>query len=75
MENYRIRIKDLRKVNDYSQAQIAAYLNISQRTYSDYETGAIRIPLDILIQLARFYNVNMDFISGITNWPRKFPID
>ena len=48
MEDYKVRIKDLRKINGYNQTQIAAYLHVCQRTYSDYETGVIRIPEIVL---------------------------
>ena len=45
-------IRDLREDHDLKQRQIAEYLNISQRTYADYELGNIRIPVDALIALA-----------------------
>lgn len=33
------RIRDLREDADFTQAQIASYLNMSQTGYSKYETG------------------------------------
>ena len=39
------RIRALREDNDKSQSEIAEILNVGQRTYSDYETRKIRIPL------------------------------
>ena len=70
---YSERIRQLREDRDYSQAQIAALLSVGQRTYSDYERGKTRIPVDSLILLAREYNVSMDFICGVTDVPGKFP--
>ena len=45
-------IRNLREDNDLSQQQIADYLNISQRTYSYYESGEHNMPLTVLVQLA-----------------------
>lgn len=38
------RIRDLREDADFTQAQIASYLNMSQTGYSKYETGENDIP-------------------------------
>lgn len=67
------RIRALREDNDYTQTQIANILNISQRTYADYELGKTRIPVDSLIKLARYYNVDMNYITGISNIKNPFP--
>ena len=52
---------------------IADLLHVGQRTYSDYESGKTRIPVDSLIILAQYYNVSMDYISGVSNKKRQFP--
>lgn len=67
------RIRALREDHDYTQTQIAEILHIGQRTYADYELGKIRIPVDSLIILARFYDVDMNYISGISDIKRPFP--
>ena len=72
--DYKKRIRALREDNDYTQTQIASLLNVGQRTYADYELGKTRIPIDSLIKLARFYNVDMNYISGIRNIKKTFPI-
>ena len=46
---------------------IAAFLHIKQNTYSQYENGKRQLPIEILISLARFYNVSTDFILGLTD--------
>ncbi len=71
--NYNERIRELREDNDYTQQNIADILHIGQRTYSDYESGKTRIPIDSLIILAKFYNVSMDYISGISNQKNNYP--
>lgn len=61
------RIRALREDRDLSQNYIADILNVGQKTYSDYELGKTGIPLDSVISLAKFYNVSMDYICGLTN--------
>ena len=75
MKDYKTRIKKKKKINGYNQTQIASYLHVCQRTYSDYETGVIRIPVDCLIRLAKYYNVNMDYICGVTEVASEFPTE
>lgn len=61
------RIKGLREDNDMNQTELALILNISQRAYSHYERGDREIPLKILVSLADYYNVSIDYLLGRTN--------
>ena len=70
--DYKERIRALREDNDYTQTKIANILNIGQRTYADYELGKTRIPVDALIKLAKFYNIDMNYICGVSNKQIKF---
>ena len=63
------RIRDLREDADFTQAQIASYLNMSQTGYSKYETGTNDSPTAILIKLADFYHVSVDYLLGRTAKP------
>lgn len=67
------RIRGLREDQDKNQTQIATILNVGQKTYSDYETGRTRIPLDCLIALAKYYDVDMNYICGVSNELKPFP--
>ena len=71
--NYTDRIRALREDNDMTQMQIAGLLKVGQKTYSDYELGKTRIPVDSLIVLAKLYNVSMDYICGVTDTRKAFP--
>ena len=66
------RIRDLREDHDYTQAEIAEHLHISQPAYSYYETGERAIPIELLIQLARFYNTSIDYLLGETDNPKRY---
>ena len=65
------RIRDLREDRDLKQKQLAEYLNCSQQVYSNYELGQRDIPTDVLIKLALYYNVSVDYILGLTNPPKR----
>ena len=61
-----MRLKDLREDNDIKQRDIAEYLHIKQNTYSQYENGQRQLPIDVLISLAKYYNVSTDYILGLS---------
>ncbi|MGI5986375.1 MAG: helix-turn-helix transcriptional regulator [Clostridiales bacterium] len=60
-------IRDLREDHDLTQQQIAELLQISQTTYSRYESGILDIPSSSLIVLAKFYKTSVDYLLGLTN--------
>jgi len=70
---YLKRIRDLREDHDDTQTQIARLLNVGQGTYADYESGKTRIPLDSMIILAKYYDVDMNYICGCSNIRNPFP--
>ena len=59
------RIRELRVDADLTQQQMANMLNCSQTAYSKYELGQRDIPTRILIQLADFYGVTVDYLLGL----------
>ena len=64
---YYQRLKDLREDKDLLQKDIADVINTSSNYYGDYEKGKRDIPTSRMIELAKFYNVSMDYITGLTN--------
>lgn len=67
------RIRDLRIDRGLTQAQVAEVLHVSQNTYSQYEIGTTRYPLDVVVQLAEFYGVSVDYLVGITDETAPYP--
>lgn len=61
------RIRNLREDNDYTQDYIASYLKINRVVYNRYENGIREIPISILIKLADYYNVSIDYLLNRTN--------
>ncbi len=65
------RLRDLREDNDKTQADIASILGISRQHYSLYEKGDRELPMHHFITLAKFYNISLDYLCGITQVPEK----
>ncbi len=66
------RIRDLREDKDLTQKEMGQILMCSQRVYSNYERGDLDIPTEILIKLALFHDVSIDYILGITDTKRSY---
>lgn len=66
------RIRDLREDHNLTQSQIASYLHIDQRTYSNYETGTRGIPVEVFIKLSAFYQTSVDYLLGLTENPKRY---
>ena len=56
------RIRELSEDNDLTQKKMGEILSCSQRVYSNYERGELDIPTDILIKLADYYDVSVDYL-------------
>ncbi|MBO0466841.1 helix-turn-helix transcriptional regulator [Enterococcus plantarum] len=67
------RIRNLREDADLSQEQMAKILNISQTTYSRYETGILDIPSQSLIKLAQYYSTSIDYLLNLTDQRTPYP--
>lgn len=61
------RLKDLREDKDLLQKDIAKKLGISQQYYSQYELGNYTMPIEMLIELSKEYNVSLDYLVGLSD--------
>ena len=65
-------LKTLRLQEDMTQAQLAQKLSLTKSVISAYETG-LRLPsYDVLIQIAKIFNVTTDYLLGLE---RKYELD
>lgn len=75
MTQFNERIYELRKEGGFTQEEIAAELNVSRQTVSNWETGTAQPTIDKAIELANLYGVSMDELIGknikIKNKPSK----
>ena len=68
------RIKELREDSDRTQAEVAAFLSVAQNTYCNYENGKRDIPIALLVRLAGYYGVNLEYILGLTDVREPLPL-
>lgn len=64
------RLRDLREDKDLTQTQLVTLLQIPKTTYTNYEQGKRELPLALAVRLAEFYNVSLDYIAGLIQYPR-----
>ena len=64
-------LRGIREDRDVKQREIAAYLNVSQNTYSQYENGVISLTDEILIKLSKYYQVSIDYLLDRTDNPKN----
>ena len=69
--NHYQRLKDLREDHDLTQADIAKILQTTQEQVSKYEIGKQMMGVDKYIKLAKYYNVSLDYLTGIVDTPKK----
>jgi len=63
------RIAELRIDHDKTQQEIADMLLCNRQVYARYERGLREIPVSMLIKLAQYYHVSVDYILGLTDAP------
>ena len=67
------RIRNVREDKDMTQAKMAAYLNVSQSTYSDYESGNLNIPIQALDKIADMFGTSIDYLVNRTDEKTPYP--
>ncbi|MHB1316191.1 MAG: helix-turn-helix domain-containing protein [Christensenellales bacterium] len=68
-----LRIRDIREDKDLTQKHIAQYLQCDQSLYSKYERGEREIPLHLIVKLAQYYRVSVDYLAGLTSVKSPYP--
>ena len=61
------KIRKIRKQKKLKQRDLAKILNVERSTYSGWETGKDTIPLRKLIELSNYYNLSIDYLTGLNN--------
>lgn len=64
------RIKKLREKRGLIQAILAAELGITQQMLSKYERDTSTIKVDVLKELAKYFNVTTDYLLGLSDVKR-----
>ena len=68
MEIFSKRLLELRRVNNVSQRELAEAVGITGRTISKYEKYNYEPSQDILVKIAKFFEVTTDYLLGLTEY-------
>ncbi|MFD3012241.1 helix-turn-helix domain-containing protein [Streptococcus agalactiae] len=67
LTNFPQKLKELRKEKKLTQTELASKLNISQKSYSNWETGKSEPNLENVVKLAKLFKTTTDFLLGVTD--------
>lgn len=67
------RLFDCRKKGGYTQREVAIYSDITEKAYQNYEVGRQEPKLSIIMRIAEFYKVSIDYLVGLTDDPTPYP--
>jgi len=65
-----MRLKEVRQQHKMTQKQVAEMLGIPVRTYQNYERGVNDPDTDVLLDLADFFDVTVDYLVGYSDIAR-----
>ncbi|RJX45824.1 XRE family transcriptional regulator [Streptococcus agalactiae] len=67
------RIRDLREDNDLTQKDVATILSFTHSAYAKIERGERILSAEVLIKISNLYDVNVDYLLGLTDFPYRYP--
>ena len=65
MEKFSKKLKELRAEKELTQKQIAEIFHIKQQSYLRYELNTGEPSLEMLIAMAKFFDVTTDYLLGL----------
>lgn len=71
MSEFSNKLKELRTSKNISQKQIASQLDIADRQYRRYENEEQQPTLPIIIKLANYFDISLDYLVGRTDDPNS----
>lgn len=72
METFGQRLKKLRNEKEMTGEQLGNYLNVTKVAISKWENDSRFPDKDILIKIADFFSVTLDYLLGRTDHPQGF---
>lgn len=67
------RLRDCRKECNFTQREVSIYCDITEHAYQNYELGTHEPKLSIIMRIAEFYKVSIDYLVGLTDDPTPYP--
>lgn len=59
------RIKELRKIKNLTQKQLAEILKTNNSSICDWECGRSQPDLEMLVCIAEFFEISVDYLLGL----------
>ena len=66
------RLRDCRKEGGYTQREVSIYCDLTEKAYQNYEVGRQEPKLSIIMRIAEFYKVSIDYLVGLTDDPTPY---
>ena len=66
---FNMRLKELRLANGLTQKELAKSIEVGRTTISEYESGKIVPKHEGLLKLANYFNVSVDYLTGVSDEP------
>ncbi len=63
------RLRDIRDDKNLSQKDVGKILDTTQQQYARWELGQQEMPMHNFIVLAKYYNISLDYLAGLTDIP------
>ena len=63
------RLRECRKRGNYTQREVSIYCDLTEKAYQNYELGTHEPKLSIIMRIAEFYNVSIDYLVCLTDDP------
>jgi len=73
MNDFGSRLKEIRKNQGVTQKQVAVAIGASERGIQNYELNERKPAFDVLIALADYFDVSLDYLVGRSDDPRRLP--
>lgn len=67
------RLRECRDKTGLPQIKVAVYCDITEKAYQNYELGVHEPKVSILMRIAQFYEVSIDYLVGLTDNPAPYP--
>ncbi len=71
MNNFSTQLRKIRKERKLTQKQLAIEIGASERGIQQYELGERKPAFDVLIALADFFDVSLDYLAGRSDDPQR----
>ena len=65
------KIRDLREDHDLKQFEVAKILGVKRTTYAMWDLGDVDFPMEKLVELARYFHTNVEYMLNLTSDNRE----